>query len=301
MDFLPKMGGDLASSAFNMLGSWATGGFKGRPQWRDLNFMNDVQNRLWPDEIKRQGQFLEGLAPSQATAHNTFQDQTYLADVTRKTQGIQQMSKDLGMSPWEITGTGGAATPLPSMPSQPSGGGGQMGQFLQGIMPLKLAQMQNMTALKIAQMSNETQRYGIDMSGGQSPQAKQQIAASKALQTLTELQSATEVQRSAQIQSDIFLANIRTLTDMLPSFQTGVPGASMTGKSGTYPLLQAMRKQINTGTGDPTQALRDAAGNIDTNRTNQLAKEISALAKAATNTAQSFGQTIMQFLPNMKQ
>ena len=101
-DFLEALGNSVASSGMNLITNWATGGFKGRPQWRDLEFMNDVQNRLWPDETKRQGQFLEGIAPSQGAAHNTFQDATYLKDMSRQAQGIKQMGEDLGMNPWEL-------------------------------------------------------------------------------------------------------------------------------------------------------------------------------------------------------
>src|SRR5690242_9865393 len=114
-------GGDIASTLFNTLIAGASGGFKQRPQWRDLQFMNDATNRLWPDEIKRQGQFLQGIAPSQAMAYNDYQDRTYSEDTNRQINRIQQTGDALGMSPWEVTGAPGSS-PLPTATlNQPSG------------------------------------------------------------------------------------------------------------------------------------------------------------------------------------
>lgn len=163
-DFLSSvgMGGDsagLAGQAFQTMIAAATGGFKGRPQWRDLQFMNDAQNRLWPDEIKRQGQFLEGLAPSQAKAYNTYQDSTYQADVDRKSQGLLSMAKQTGMTPWELAGEGGSAAPIPSMgEAGQQQGSSQLGTYLQGLIPLQVAKTQAATQLATTRMQTDTQK-----------------------------------------------------------------------------------------------------------------------------------------------
>lgn len=168
MDFLSSAGGgNLVSQGVNILASYLSGGMKGRPQWRDLEFMNDVTNRLHPDEIKRQGQYLEGIAPSQgkametmapyqAGAYNTYQDETYQRDVDRQTAGIKSMSEQLKMSPWELTGQGGSAAPVPS-DVMGSEGGSQGPAFLQQMMPMQLAAMNNKAMLTGKLMDNQTQ------------------------------------------------------------------------------------------------------------------------------------------------
>lgn len=244
---MPDFLKDIAGTAMNLLGNWATGGFKGRPQWRDLSFMNDAQNRLWPDEIKRQGAFLEGLAPSQADAHNTFQDQTYMRDVTRRTEGIKQMGSDLGMSPWELTGQGGAATPLPSSPSGPSGGGGQMQSFLQGIMPLKLAQMQNATSLQIAKMQNQTQRYGIDMAGGQSDVSKKQIEQIASQIKLQDIQHSNGVKDLETKNQQMSVTLVDALLRMMPKDTFSIPGFTSTNTPGWQAVAKSLLRDYTPG------------------------------------------------------
>lgn len=283
---------DFLSQLGTMAVSYLGGGMKGRPQWRDLEFMNDAQNRLWPDEIARQGDFLKGLAPAQGEAHNTFQDATYGADTDRQIGRISQMASQLGMSPWEITGAGGntGATPLPA--PEPSGGGGQMGSFLQGLVPLKVAQLQAKTQLATAQINAQTQRYTVDQQQGESPMAKAQIAATAALEALRKQSTAREQATTAQLKNDTFLSNVRVLLDALPTFSTEVPGIKMTGKSGTYPVLQAL-KTANTGDQLNNQQIWEAISKMDTDRVNQLIGEIEALAKTGAKVGSNILDTIM--------
>lgn len=122
-----------------------------------------------PREIARQGAFLEGIAPSQAAAHNQFQDATYAQDTQRATDRITQMGQDLGMSNWEIMGQSGS-TPLPT-PAAPQNNNGA---FLSGMVPIKTAEIQaetqlkstalnNLTQLEIAKLQSDTTRYGTDV------------------------------------------------------------------------------------------------------------------------------------------
>lgn len=181
MNFLEGLGAGAGQAAgsglMNLITGWATGGFKGRPQWRDINFMNDVQNRLWPDEIKRQGQFLEGMAPSQANAYNTYQDQTYQQDVSRQTAGIKSMADELGMNYWELTGQGGSAALDPSAGSAgQQQGSSNMGQYLAGIIPLQQTKMQNAAMLQGKAMDNQTQLALEDKRQGGGAKAQSEIA-----------------------------------------------------------------------------------------------------------------------------
>lgn len=237
MDFLKDLlGGSqgLGGSIFNALLGAATGGFKGRPQWGDMQFMNDATNRLWPDEIRRQGDFLRGLAPSQGAAYNTYQDMTYSQDTARQTDRIQSMSGDLGMSPWELTGSSGAA-PLPS----PSLGGpsGAPANFMQSLVPLQVASMQNKTALLTAKMQTDTQKYIADQAtnNGAMPKAQTGLIATQQEQTaaqavLTQAQTENTRQgtktgqaqeallwsQGAATENDMVLKTVSTLAQFLP-------------------------------------------------------------------------------------
>lgn len=304
-------GGNIATSAFNTLIQAATGGFKGRPQWRDLSYMNDAQNRLWPDEIKRQGQFLEGIAPSQGrametmahsqgAAHNTFQDATYAQDTQRSADRIKTLGTELGMSPWEITGTGSQNTPVPG-PQQGSTNQGQnpIGGFLQGIIPLQIAKMQNQTQLRTAEMANATQRYGIDMAQGKGDAAKAQIAQTQAQTLLTESQAVLTGAQTTAARSTTFINSLRLLLDALPTFNTGVPGANISGKTGTHSILQALKAVPGTGYQDNDQALAKAISELPDDRWKQLQGEIAALAKGIGETAKQGTDQVTGFLGNL--
>lgn len=307
MDFLSKLfgggsgGGDMGG-IFNTLVAGATGGFKDRPQWRDLEFMNDATNRLWPDEIKRQGDFLTGLAPSQASAYNTYQDSTYAQDTARQTDRIKSMSSSLGMSPWEITGAGGA-NPLPS----PGGAGQQQGssrmpEFLQAIVPLQVAKQSNRTQLQIAKLNADTQRYAIDQQQGQSPMAKASIAATGAITELHQVQKGQTIAQTAAIKNETFLSNLRLAIELLPNFTTsanlGAGSVNMTGKSNTFPILNALRT-ANTGDSLNNEQIWEMVKGFDYNRTQQLINELDALAKAGGKLAGDAAKGVTNFLGSL--
>lgn len=251
LDAVKPAGADFATSAFNTLIAAATGGFKGRPQWRDLQFMNDAQNRLWPDEINRQGQFLEGVAPSQAAAYNTYQDETYMRDVTRRTEGIKAMGDSLGMSPWELTGQGGAAAPLPSAGSAGAQqGNSSLPQFLQAIMPLQLAKMQNATQLRIAKMSNDTQRYGIDMAGGQSDMAKAQIRQIASNIKLQDIQHSNGVKDLDVKNQGMVVQTLDAILRAMPKDTLSLPFLTSTNTPGWQAVVKTLLKDNQQFPGD---------------------------------------------------
>ena len=168
-DLVPGMGqvGSFLGGVSQIAGLLGMG--KDRISNRDYQFYQDLADSGNPREIARQSQFLEGLAPSQAAAHNTFQDATYQQDTQRATDRIQTMGSELGMSPWEIMGQSGS-TPLPT-PAAPQNQGGQ---FLSQLAPLKIAEinaktqlatakLQADTTLEATRMQTETSRYGTDV------------------------------------------------------------------------------------------------------------------------------------------
>lgn len=272
-DFLSSLtgggsGGSFLGQAFNTLVAGATGGFKGRPQWRDLQFMNDATNRLWPDEIKRQGQFLEGLAPSQgaametlaphqAAAYNTYQDATFGADTARQTDRIKSMASGLGMSPWEITGAGGA-TPLPS-PSGPMPQGAQgrnpMPDFLSALTPLKIAEMSNKTSLMQTKMQSDTQRYIADQQTGKGGVAQAQIE--QAAATVENLRQATKTGKASEsllwtqgyaAENEAALSTIRTLAQYAGQTSVEFMGYKSTTTNQFPALVRLYQKMTNTNT-----------------------------------------------------
>lgn len=276
MDFLKNLGGSgFIDTAFQTLIAGATGGFKGRPQWRDLEFMNDATNRLWPDEINRQGQFLEGLAPSQAKAqstylegiapaqansYNTFQDATYGADTERQAGRVKEMASSLGMSPWEITGSGGV-TPVPAGAlSSPMASGGSGSNFLSQMLPLKIAADQNKTALTKAAMDNRTAVQLEQMRQGGGELARSSVEKNKAETAATKLTSRASADlmstQAAVADNRAVLDTIHTLMEALPQQvidlgiirETSKPGAKavlrLADQAPKYPNVDELQKAI---------------------------------------------------------
>ena len=133
----------------------ATAGLFGKSQVsnRDYQHQQNLLDSGNPREIRRQSAFLEGLAPSQGAAYNTIQDATYAQDTQRQTDRIQTMGDQLGMSPWEITGSPGA-NPLPS-PTGPAPQNNNA-QYMGALTQMAASANQSKTQLKIAAMNNDT-------------------------------------------------------------------------------------------------------------------------------------------------
>lgn len=272
------VGSNIVGTAVGAL----TGAYKGRPQWRDIEFMNDVANRLTPDEASRQNQFL---------------DLTYGEDTRRLTERIQGMGKELGMSPWELTGTP-SATPM-GAPQNASSEGRPAQAFMGQLVPLQIAKLNANTQLQTAAMQNDTQKQIAGVKPQKGSQQEAQVALTKAIEMLTYDQSAATQAQARLTQNTVFTNMIRIALDALPTTTTGLPGVTMTGKTGTFPILQGL-KEASTGYKDDDAAFQKMLDQIVTSRAAQLKSELTALAKVAGDTAQSFGQSIMQFLPKMK-
>jgi len=238
-----NIGGDIASMA-KLLGLG-----KDRPSWRDMQFMMDANERLAPRDIALQGQYLEGLAPAQAGAYNTYQDATYGQDTARQTSRIQEMASGLGMSPWEITGSSGAA-PLPS----PSFGGSNQGaskqEYMAQLVPLQIAKMNNETALATTAMQTmqqkyatdkttgasiygtdtaaATTRYTVDQTQGLSPKAKAEIEEIQSRIDLQVWQKANSIQDLDIKQQNMLLSIMRIALDASPKDTYSIPGLTTT-------------------------------------------------------------------------
>lgn len=277
MDFLKGLsnwigGGQATSDIFSTLIAGASGGFKQRPQWRDLEFMNDATNRLWPDEIARQGDFLKGLAGPQGEAHNTFQDATYAKDTERSVGRIQTMASELGMSNWELAGQGNAGvTPVP--PPGPSGGGGQMGTFLQGLVPLQVAKMQTQAQLATARLNAETQRYAVDASQGKGDKAKAEIAQIK--QAIDE-SIAREVLAMGQheaVRNDTFINTVRAVASIIPEKKISLPGITTTARENWKELVAMLASASRLGEKETNDKIRAYLNTLPKNEWDSFAKD----------------------------
>lgn len=197
----------------------------------DYQFNQDLLDSSNPRETARQGAFLEGLAPSQGKAHNTYQDATYGQDTKRSTERIQSMSKDLNMSPWDLMGTS-AATPVQAAPQ--SNQGGSNSQFLSQMAPVQIAKMNNETALKQTKMQTDAQLQiagqnnqtstniaNIQTAQGQVPLSQAALNAANKLLVIqnTETSKAAEAQgwaQAAATNSQQILNTIETFLKTLP-------------------------------------------------------------------------------------
>lgn len=206
-----------AASVFNSLMS--SGG--DRISNKDYQFYQDLADSGNPREIKRQSNFLEGMAPAQANAYNTYENATYAQDTQRQVDRIKTTGEQLGMSPWEVTGAPGAA-PLPSPYQQGNAGAGAQsaGQFLQALTPLKIAEMNNQTQLKATEMNNQTAKDINDQNTAGGALAKKnienmdaQIAAT--LQGIPESKSRMALQAAQTLNEALKGKNLEASTENL--------------------------------------------------------------------------------------
>lgn len=313
MDFLGTltagMGQATGAGLMNLITGWATGGFKGRPQWRDLEFMNDAQNRLWPDEIQRQGDFLEGLAPSQAAAYNTQQDATFGQDTQRQIGRVKDMSSALGMSPWEITGAGGA-NPLPS----PSGGGQQgqssLPQFLQALIPLEINKQNNATNMSIAKMQNdtaqrgqdvgaETSRYGIDQAQGGGNLAKSQIAQIASTINLQDVQHSNGIRDLDLKQQQEVIGWMQAVLQAMPKDTLQLPGYTSTMTPGWQNVMKKFMEGQQRYAGDASSMQR-ALDALPPDDWNAVKQAIIETAKTGTGILNEGIGAVGRFLSGQK-
>lgn len=299
--FLSSMaggGGDLVSTAFNTLVGAATGGFKGRPQWKDLQFMNDAQNRLWPDEIKRQGAFLQGLAPSQAAAYNTYQGATYQGDTDRQVDRIKDMSAGLGMSPWEITGAGGA-NPLPS-PGPPQGQQGRsaMPEYLSALVPMQIAKQQNKTALMTTKMQTDTQRYIADQATGQGKLPLKQIEGIASQIDLNQITGSNGLKDLDTKQQNMVVQIFQTLLQAMPKDTLQLPGLSSTSTPGWRQLAKKMFSDSQVFKGDSGR-LDQALSSLSPDDWGTLKRIIIETATSAAKGGQDMMKGVGDFLGSL--
>lgn len=281
----------LASQGINILGSYLSGGMKGRPQWGDLQFMNDATNRLWPDEITRQGRMVRDMAPWQADAHNTFQDRTFLQNVGRETAGIKQMAGELGMNPWELTGQSGSAMP---MAGDPQGGGAQnpMGGFLQGIIPLQQTKMQNQAMLQGKMMDNLTQLKLKDIDqGGEITITDPDTGKTYKMGRMAAANIDNLKDQAAKARAEGERTSVGTVVDLARAlweiseqYTIDILGNKITGRAGQDKIADLLGKAGVTS-GDVTETLQKATENVAPSELAQIKKQllraVGAIADAA--------------------
>lgn len=280
------MGQSIGGSLPGIIASWATGGFKGRPQWRDLSFMNDVANRLQPDETKRQGEFLEGLAPSQGAAHNTFQDATYGQDTQRSIDRIKTTGEQLGMSPWELTGSNTSTTPIAPQ-------GAQGDNFMQTLTPVLIAKMNNQTALKqtAMQTQNALQLENIRQGGGKLSQT--QIMVNEGLADLNQGQA-------DRIRTETITGVLDFVYSKLPIQKYKTIIGELESRQGWQQVLQAYQStKVNKQEGAQTNQTANAAIKkaINSLEKNERMKFLNDLFDTAKRILEETGQQVQEFLP----
>lgn len=278
---------------------------------RDAARQNEFNNLTTDTNIANERKFLEGVAPSQAAAHNVFQDATYQAGINRETAGIKSQAEALGMSPWELTGqsTGGGGGAIPPPSSRPQGGRADASPFLSALTPLAVAKMSNQTAIKTAKIQQDTalkttamqtqSQQGIasqQTAGGQLPI---QQAATAAAQAASAIASAglAEAQTDTTVQK-LVIDIIRLAKEVLPQEQMkgeiDIPGFKGSVNTNTIKgfeqLLGALRTSPTARTGflpKDNEALQKMLATMPRQQFAELSRAITRIAKGAGQGANS--------------
>lgn len=249
-------------------------------------FMENEQRADWDNErqIGRDNAYLAGVTPGRAEAYNQMQDATYGEDIRRKTEGIQSMAKSLGMSPWEITGTGSASSPV--QPGQNSQGANSQ-QFMAGMVPLQIAKMNNETQLKTTAMNNRTQLELNAQSTNEGKLPKQQTIESAARSVLTNAQSQSTWQ-------NITLDQVRLLLQISPQETVDLPGYKRTAPAGGKALRNLMGSLDTSDKGD--MPITAAIAGLNTDVAEQIMKEVKEVARGALHASKPLVEGTAQFL-----
>lgn len=296
MDFLQtlstgaQVGGEIASLA-KLFGLG-----KDRPSWRDMQFMMDTSERLAPRDIALQGQYLEGLAPHQAAAYNEYQGATYGEDTQRQIDRIKSTGEQLGMSPWEIMGQGGAAP----LPSPAYGGGGQApqkGDYLQSI-PVKIAEMNNKTALAQTAMQTATQERiaSQQTAGGELP--KKQVLESAARTILTEQDTMTSKAKEREslisgsaTQNRQWLDSIGTLAQWAGTTTINLGPVQATANNEYLELVKMYQSLVNDDKATSEQdAINAYVSRLPADQFQRLERDAKRAARAVLSLAADTGK-----------
>lgn len=286
---------------------------------RDAARQNEFNNLTTDTNIANERKFLEGVAPSQAAAHNTFQDATYQAGIDRETAGIKSQAAALGMSPWELTGqsTGGGGGAIPPPSPRPQGGRTDGSAFLSTMTPLAVAKMQNQTAIKTAKIQQDTalkttamttqqqdKSTSMQTAGGKLPV---QQAATLATQAESAIASAGLARAQTDIQTqDLVLRLVRLAMEVLPKEQLSgtvdVPGFKGSVNASTIKgfeqLLRALNQSPTAKTGylpKDAEAARKMLSSMPPQQFAELSRAITRIA----NTAGKAGNSTLDFLGNL--
>jgi len=242
-DWLSQLAGPAISALLGNTGRMSDEHFKENENRADI----DTER-----QVGRDNTYLAGVTPGRAAAYNQMQDSTYGEDIRRKTEGIKSMASDLKMSPWEITGTGSASSPV--QPGPPSEGPSSQ-QFMAQAVPLQIAKMNNETAIAQTRMNNQTQLKLNDINTQQGKIPKQQLITEAARSVLTNAQSQREWQ-------NITLDQARILMDAAPRERVNAPGYQRDSVAGN----QQIRRLIGSlHAGDGESPLVDAVAALNIN------------------------------------
>lgn len=290
---------------------------KDRPSWRDMQFMMDTSERLAPRDIALQGQYLEGLAPAQAGAYNTYQSETYGEDTQRQIERIQSTGQALGMSPWEIMGQGGAA-PLPSPAYGGASQGASKGDYMAQLVPLEIAKMNNQTALATTAMQTmqqkyatdkttdasvygtdtqaATQRYTVDQTQGLSPKAKAEIQEIQSRIDLQGWQKANSI-LDLDVKNQGMLLNIlRIAIDASPKDTYSLPGLTTTQPTLWKQIFGVLSNNNPEGQLGWERSAQDLLAKLPPDEFNDLKRWALGNAKNIGNDIDAFFQGARDFL-----
>ena len=304
--FLSGITGGVQSGLSNLLATMIFGN-QSRISNEDFEHYQNLLDKANPREFERQSAFLEGVAPAQGNAYNTFQESTYGADTERYKERMDTLFP--GTSPWERLGTS-AASPLPSPApkneSKPAGG------FLQGLAPLataeisadtqkQVAKIQQQTAKDVAKIhqGTELQKVGMQTNEGQLPVS--QMIRNEAETFLANERAVTEgytqnekASRSNWYHNDVLLKSAKSFYELLPFEQVDLGLYKLQSRRGWQAVAEWSEDKQS---GDTSVSLEGLLSKLPKEETDKLLQDTAKIAgiigkvgKGSLHTAVSGGK-----------
>jgi len=296
-------GSAIGNSVFSNLNSGIT-----RVRREDVDHNQNMADLINPREIRRQGEFLSGIAPYQADAYNTYQDQTFSADTARQGERIStlmpiQAQADLdyqntvyaGTSPWERLGSNAspslqAPSPTRGGPDAAPDGAAIMSQFL----PLITAQIQADTAKSTAMINATSQQNvaktqqetalkttGIQTADGalptnQAAQAAAQTLLTEAQKSNVEASTEKTSAETEKVRQETSISAAAAMLDAMPSETIDLGIIKWQGKPGWRQILPILTSP--NGAGNRRNEIEKAMKSLPADSWSQVHKDMLEMA-----------------------
>lgn len=303
------LGGQIAQGLF---------GRKNRLSGKDAAHYQNLMDKHNTRELSRQQEFLTGITPTEAGAHNTYQDLTYGEDtrrfMERQNQLVPQQAQldkqymDTvyeGTSAWERLGSSAAPSlQAPNPETSPKSQGQNPAGFLSSLTPLATAEIQADAAKTNALIQADTQRdvakiqqetqlatTAQQTNDGKLPQAQTAVAAAE---ELLKLEQADETSaKTQQVKMQTLNSTLATMFANLPKRMIDLGIMKYEDRPGFREIFQLFNSDLGIGYPDFKAKIDEVTSKLPKDQFSQFERDAMQIASLVAKGARTLATTAM--------